>query len=295
MAINTCFSHKDHYRISLYQDSLKEKEAEWNTFRQTGMLFCMTGTCLFETSSMQTILQESQIAIISADEVFRIRDCEHGKYACVLLLVDSRIRQFFDANDSKIALHFFDEIKKTSIVDIISETSQLIFMAAQRLYRECVEKTFKHDFYKASLISIIMKEIIPLYRTANPVLKEHSCEVSQIEQSRVVKRAIHFINNNYDQDMNLNRIAQHLNINPSYLSRHFKKKLGVNITEFITTKRVFAAKNLLISTDGNVTEIALAVGFQNISYFNVVFKKHTGSSPTAFRKHNGTGIIRRSS
>src|SRR5699024_8451656 len=91
-------------------------------------------------------------------------------------------------------------------------------------------------------------------------------------------------NQNFQEDINLSRIAQEFWLNPSYLSRQFKYHVGINITEFITRQRLNFAKILLTITDKSISEIALEAGYNNISYFNTVFKNQVGITPGQYRK-----------
>ena len=73
-------------------------------------------------------------------------------------------------------------------------------------------------------------------------------------------------------------------MSPSYLSRQFKSKVGINITRFITERRIQAAQRLLITSDLDISEIADQLGFKSANYFYTVFKKIHGMSPREYRK-----------
>ena len=59
---------------------------------------------------------------------------------------------------------------------------------------------------------------------------------------------------------------------PSYLSKQFREETGQSLREYINSKRIDAAKQLMSTTKLNLTDIALQVGFENIPYFSTVFK-----------------------
>ena len=105
--------------------------------------------------------------------------------------------------------------------------------------------------------------------------------------SPVVERALRYIADKYSSYLSLETIASNILVNPSHLSRTFKKETGVGITDYIARLRVEKAKELLAFTDMLAYEIAEAVGFKDSTYFSFVFKKTTGVSPTDFK--NGFG------
>lgn len=97
-----------------------------------------------------------------------------------------------------------------------------------------------------------------------------------------IRKAIDFIHLNFDTSISLNLIAQSINLNPSHLSRQFKKETNRTITEFINNKRVDEAKFLIEQNNHSITEIALMVGYENHNYFCKVFKQITSLTPTEY-------------
>ena len=70
----------------------------------------------------------------------------------------------------------------------------------------------------------------------------------------------------------------------SYLSKIFKKHLGATCIEYITQKRMEKAKELLVHTTMTQEEIAHAVGYTNVHYFSMLFKKQLGETPGQYRR-----------
>ena len=75
-------------------------------------------------------------------------------------------------------------------------------------------------------------------------------------------------------------------MSPSYFSTLFKKLNGLTLWEYVQMRRIELAADQLLSTDKNVSEIALACGYNSISNFNRSFKAMTGQTPVAYRKSN---------
>ncbi|HZG84033.1 helix-turn-helix domain-containing protein [Paenibacillus sp.] len=95
-----------------------------------------------------------------------------------------------------------------------------------------------------------------------------------------VKRYIH---QHIDQEMSREEIANHVYLNPDYLTRVFKKETGMSISEFVLSERLKVAKELLAKTDLSVSSVALRVGHHNFSYFSKLFRKHTGLTPVEYK------------
>ena len=109
--------------------------------------------------------------------------------------------------------------------------------------------------------------------------------ITETQQSEsVVEKAKRFIQLNYARDISNQDVADHVFLTPGYLAKIFKAETGQYINNYINECRIKAAKELLMRSNENISEIALQSGFDNISYFSTVFKKVTGISPYVFRK-----------
>lgn len=82
----------------------------------------------------------------------------------------------------------------------------------------------------------------------------------------------------------VNYMAERLNISTGYLSDVLKQESGKTALEHIHIYLISEAKNRLIGENKSVSEIAYALGFENLSYFSRLFKKEVGVSPNVFKK-----------
>lgn len=109
--------------------------------------------------------------------------------------------------------------------------------------------------------------------------KEHSLS----KYSSIVKQALMFINLNISSNLTVKRVAQEVSLSPDYLTRLFKKELGVNIITYINRKRIHTSLELLKNTNLSIEEIGDLIGLSNTSYFYTIFKREIGVSPKQYR------------
>ncbi|GLC31264.1 response regulator transcription factor [Clostridium omnivorum] len=100
----------------------------------------------------------------------------------------------------------------------------------------------------------------------------------------VIKRANRYIEDNYSEDLTLEKVAEHVYLSPVYLSKIYKKKMGVNFIDYVTNIRIERAKELLSNRHIKVYEISGLVGYKNLKYFYKVFKNYTGLTPNKYRE-----------
>jgi len=102
--------------------------------------------------------------------------------------------------------------------------------------------------------------------------------------SNAVTTCINHINKNIYGGISLNELASYLDISPSYLSKLFKKEVGIPLSEYIQRERVEEAKKLLTLTTYPLSDICACLNFNDQSYFTRVFKKSTNMTPRQYRE-----------
>lgn len=101
--------------------------------------------------------------------------------------------------------------------------------------------------------------------------------------SALVKRAIAFIQQHYDEPLARQDLAAAVGVNKDYLGRIFQQELRLSPWEYLIRYRVLRAKELLRRTDYTIAEVAARVGFDTATYFSHIFHREVGCSPRAFR------------
>ena len=92
-----------------------------------------------------------------------------------------------------------------------------------------------------------------------------------------------YIYNNINQRITVSDLADYTGLSPSYLSRLFKKELGISISDYICEKKIEKAENLLKYSDFSFVEIANYLAFSSQSHFIQSFKKSVGLTPKKYR------------
>jgi len=103
---------------------------------------------------------------------------------------------------------------------------------------------------------------------------------------KISDAVIEYMEMNYFESINVNNIADALNISYRSLARHFKEETGVSLIFQLNNIRISHAKKLLTTTDFSLAEIAKMTGFDNEHYFSFVFRTHTFTTPQKFRQKN---------
>ncbi len=151
-----------------------------------------------------------------------------------------------------------------------------------RLYMElCPSPPSFNDIMK--FINPLKYMIIELYKHCLS-LDSNRLEISPTKQ--IFIDALHYINENYMQQISCDSISSKFNYSTSYMQYIFKKEGNTTIKSHINNVRLNQAKHLLSHSHINVTDVALACGFLDSNYFSTAFKSKHGISPKKYRELN---------
>ena len=138
-----------------------------------------------------------------------------------------------------------------------------------------------------------LSEICSCLKKAVSVLQEKRLEGSrsslhaddyQKREDLLKDRVFPFIESHLGEQFSVADIAKDVGFNPQYLMRIFKKSTGLSVLEYVTSRRIDLAKEMLLKTDWPLTVISEKVGYLNYTYFMKVFKAAEAITPGEYRK-----------
>jgi AraC-like DNA-binding protein len=107
--------------------------------------------------------------------------------------------------------------------------------------------------------------------------------------SRRIEKAFEYMKNNYEKEISLDEMAKIVSMSVVSFSRFIKKRTGKTFIDSLNDIRLGHTSRLLIDTRLSIAEISYRCGYNNMSYFNRVFKKKHGYTPKEFRdNYSGT-------
>lgn len=129
-----------------------------------------------------------------------------------------------------------------------------------------------------------IEEVNAVFDQAFMVICENFSEKKAEKYSDLAEQIKKLVQDNYhNTSLNSQNIADQIQMNNAYLGRIFKNSYGRSINDYINTCRIEESLRLLRDTELPVEDIAVTVGFANIKYFYVLFKKFTGTTPAKYR------------
>lgn len=166
--------------------------------------------------------------------------------------------------------NYFDKENKEKLYSRIGEDISLIDSLEKDLTKRDIETIC--DLIEGHIITLLEK------------YKESS------NTSPLIENIKNYILSNLDYDISISLIAEMFHYNKLYLGRLFKKETGKSITDYINLQRLKYACQLLVSTNQSIISIANRTGFNNVTYFNRLFKNVYGVSPKIYRTQKSKSI-----
>ena len=107
------------------------------------------------------------------------------------------------------------------------------------------------------------------------------------EENDTVTRIRKFVEENLENRISREMIAEQLYFSTDYISRIFKKETGQSLSEYIMLRKIERARELVAEGKDNIGDIAVKLGYNNFSYFSEIFRRVTGYLPSDYRKRKG--------
>ncbi len=173
-------------------------------------------------------------------------------------------------------------------------------VTAAMIVRYCVhngmelEKAYSlSDFYIQEADET--KSIEKLNRLHDKMCIDICTQMKEIHKKQILSKPIvlcmDYIYSHIHYRITIDELADYLGLSVSYLSKLFKKEMGINVSQYINELKVEQAKNMLQNSDMKIIEIANHLSFSSQSHFIQVFQKITGVTPNKYRQQNFRNMI----
>lgn len=209
--------------------------------------------------------------------------CEEA--ADILILKD--IVEAVDTSDSEKAVRLLNELGlaplsnekfKYYIIELLFSYEKLF-----RQYGESIDGIFGNSYINGMIGKENREELFTQMCHLSAQLPDILQNLKERQYGAVISGVISYIDLHYRERITLDYAASLAGVNSSYFSRLFKRHAGCGFVEYLTYRRIEAAKVMLKEESAKLADISERSGFEDVSYFSKVFKKKTGVSPSEFR------------
>jgi AraC-like DNA-binding protein/mannose-6-phosphate isomerase-like protein (cupin superfamily) len=246
----------------------------WHTYLE--IIFFTEGSAEVQINNRYFNVNKGQVLLINSLDIHSVK----GKCNHIAMLIDIKSMP----NIKMIKTSIFPEKSEDKLIgkdncedwikNIIIEDIQFILDMYQN-------KTAGYYFKILGRIYDMLGSIW-LYTSKKQSNHEIKSDIKN-ENLQKLELIFNYLDKNYHETISLNQISKILNFSPNYFCRFFKNNMGRSFFEYLNYYRCSRAEILLNTSEKSITEIALEVGFNSVSYFDKTYKKYKGYEPSEER------------
>lgn len=153
--------------------------------------------------------------------------------------------------------------------------------------KDCHAK--KSPYYEIQLKELLLHFFYLLF-TYHCVVEQKKPSIID-ENEEKTRRILAYLAEHFDEDIRIDTLADISGFSACHFMNTFKKYVGISCNKYMNHLRLDAAAKKLAETKDSIMNIATAVGYNNVSYFNRAFKNYFGTTPKNYRAQSQTGTL----
>ncbi|NME82006.1 AraC family transcriptional regulator [Clostridium sp. SM-530-WT-3G] len=234
------------------------------------IVFVISGEVKAKINNLEFVVHKGEILFVNSNELHETEANNKNEIEAITILLSyDFMKQYYPQIDS-----YYFELEGRE--EESKKIKELMVKCADE-YKE------KGEVYELK-ISILLMELCKILIENCKVKRDRENIVIQDEKNiQNVKRAIAYMEENYELNLCLKDIAYEIGMAPTYFERFFKKNTGETFYSYLNKIRLYYSYKELINTDLSITEIALNNGFANVKSFIELFKRTYNMTPGKYR------------
>lgn len=229
------------------------------------LLYIINGSGKFFLNSKPINAKSGETIIANSNELHYMTSSSAVDYLCVI--INPSI--FNDVNCKNIILK--SKISEDRFIsDIFND-----------IYNEHISEDSCSDIAIKGKIYILMAYLIRHHAAEQLPQSEYDMRIAKM---KTINKILDYIHQNYKIPFSTGILAKELFLSESHLCRIFKSATGFSVIEYLNRYRIEKAAVLLKNTNESISTIAQNTGFDNLNYFDRIFKRYKKVSPNIFRK-----------
>ena len=242
--------------------------------RDVEIIYVRSGELCVVVDGKETVLRSRESILINNGVVHYVTPCSVGAEAIFIQLeVQRHLDYILSENDRLLCSFIGSRYLKRFIIDSQGYIEEFV----NTVYREDNEKLPAYEIY-------IKAEITKLaaYMSREKLLP-YFFRPDESKLGKLIPLLRH-IERNYSLQITLDEACECAGVSKFYFCRQFKQLTGATFTEYLNYVRLLNVERELENSDRSISDIAWDCGFTSIQYFNKVFRKNKGYTPSEYRK-----------
>ncbi|TVY11743.1 helix-turn-helix transcriptional regulator [Paenibacillus cremeus] len=250
---------------------------KWHYHKEVEFIYVRSGIHSVHTLNHNYILHPGDIFVIGASQLHSPSKFSEEDLTYIVLHVD--LQPYFDPLMMMYYPHFSEVRHPLEAFNAMFQEDERLRAEVAgcilRIHEEMMEQRKGYEIAASILIRQIF--LAMLRGDALELLKAGDSEGAMLLQP-----VLEHVERHLSEKIEMEEVSELANMSYSYFSKFFKKTIGFTFTEYVNRQRIIRAEQLLLTTTQTITDIAEAIGIENMAHFYELFKRYNGCTPKQF-------------
>lgn len=252
----------------------------WHYHKEIEFILVLEGIHEMYTPSQSYKLHPGEVMVIGSSQLHKpqIRAGQQASY--LVLHVD--LEPYFDPAMMHYTRHFMEVMNPLDDLNYLFSKYPNVQAEVGKILLHIHEEVMQRKKGYEIAVSMHIKHLLlTLLRNDD----EQLLSAHEYVDADLLRPVVAHIEKNLGDKIDMAEVSRLAGMSYVYFSKYFKKKMSLSFTEFVNRKRISKAKRLLVTGNMNITDIADAVGLENMAHFYELFKRFNGCTPKQFKEN----------
>ena len=264
-----------------FSDSMDTIDKRYTAHPQYEIFLLLEGDVTMLINSQRYMIKNGALVLLTSRDLHISMNNAPRTYKRITVMFDPHaIRQFNTEHTNLLDCFSIAASRQRNILYLSAEQIQTVQALADQILTNGCSDRFGDDI-------TVLTSLLSLLIFINRLYRSHLPKIAPLPLTPIIREIVDYVDNHIDEELNVQSLCHHFSYSVAYISAQFSKQMGLPLKQFIITKKIALAKQLLAESL-SVTQVYERCGFGDYSNFIRTFKKTVGVSPLQWQKWNQT-------
>ena len=264
-----------------FSDSMDTIDKHYTAHPQYEIFLLLEGDVTMLINSQRYMIKNGALVLLTSRDLHISMNNAPRTYKRITVMFDPHaIRQFNTEHTNLLDCFSIAASRQRNILYLSAEQIQTVQALADQILTNGRSDRFGDDI-------IVLTSLLSLLIFINRLYRSHLPKIAPLPLTPIIREIVDYVDSHIDEELSVQSLCHHFSYSVAYISAQFSKQMGLPLKQFIITKKIALAKQLLAESL-SVTQVYERCGFGDYSNFIRTFKKTVGVSPLQWQKWNQT-------